>query len=90
MALCPSKKQNIPVHSPRALWHTVWELQPSGLLFFFFPVVKIIRDSEINHDFLKLKSQIIGQAWWFTTVSPEFRRLRQEDCEFEANLGYSP
>jgi hypothetical protein len=33
-------------------------------------------------------STIMSQMWWCTFVIPVSRRLRQEDCEFEANLGY--
>jgi hypothetical protein len=29
-----------------------------------------------------------SRLWWFTPVIPAFRRLRQEDREFEASLGY--
>jgi hypothetical protein len=29
-----------------------------------------------------------GWVWWCTPVIPALRRLRQEDCEFKANLGY--
>jgi hypothetical protein len=28
-------------------------------------------------------------AWWYMSVIPAFRRLRQEDCEFKASLGYT-
>jgi hypothetical protein len=28
-----------------------------------------------------------SMAWWFTPVIPALGRLRQEDHEFEANLG---
>jgi hypothetical protein len=28
------------------------------------------------------------QAWWFIPVIPALQRLRQEDQEFEASLGY--
>jgi hypothetical protein len=27
-------------------------------------------------------------VWWYTPVIPALRRLRQEDLEFEASLGY--
>jgi hypothetical protein len=27
------------------------------------------------------------QVWCYTLVTPALKRLRQEDCEFEANLG---
>jgi hypothetical protein len=26
--------------------------------------------------------------WWRTSAAPVFKMLRQEDCEFKANLGY--
>jgi hypothetical protein len=29
-----------------------------------------------------------NQAWWYTPVIPKLRRLRQEDSEFKASLGY--
>jgi hypothetical protein len=28
------------------------------------------------------------QMWWYTSVMPALERLRQEDGEFEAKLGY--
>jgi hypothetical protein len=28
------------------------------------------------------------EVWWHTSVIPALRRWRQEDCEFEASLGY--
>jgi hypothetical protein len=27
-----------------------------------------------------------GRAWWYTSIIPTVRRLRQEDCEFEISL----
>jgi hypothetical protein len=30
-----------------------------------------------------------GQAWWYIAVRPALGKLRQEDCEFEARLGYT-
>jgi hypothetical protein len=27
--------------------------------------------------------------WWYKSVIPALRRLRQEDPKFEANLGYT-
>jgi hypothetical protein len=27
-------------------------------------------------------------VWWNTPVIPVLRKLRQEDCEFQASLGY--
>jgi hypothetical protein len=30
----------------------------------------------------------LGCAWWYTLVIPALRRLRQDDEEFEASLGY--
>jgi hypothetical protein len=38
--------------------------------------------------FLIIK-QYVSQEWWHTPVIPAFQRLRQEDFEFEANLGYT-
>jgi hypothetical protein len=29
-----------------------------------------------------------SQAWWCTSVIPAFGRVRQEDYEFEASVGY--
>jgi hypothetical protein len=29
-----------------------------------------------------------NQEWWCTPVIPAFGRLRQEDLEFKANVGY--
>jgi hypothetical protein len=29
----------------------------------------------------------INQAWWNTSLIPALERPRQEDCEFEANMG---
>jgi hypothetical protein len=29
-----------------------------------------------------------SQAWWYTPVIPALGRLRQEDHDFEASLGY--
>jgi hypothetical protein len=31
---------------------------------------------------------IFNYAWWCTHIIPAFRRLKQEDLEFEANLSY--
>jgi predicted glycosyl hydrolase (DUF1957 family) len=28
--------------------------------------------------------------WWYIPIIPAFRRLRQEDWEFEASLGLGP
>jgi hypothetical protein len=36
----------------------------------------------------QLKFAHKGQAYWCTPVIPALRRLRQEDCEFWASLGY--
>jgi hypothetical protein len=27
----------------------------------------------------------VSQAWWYTPVIPVLKRLKQEDCQFEAN-----
>jgi hypothetical protein len=32
--------------------------------------------------------KLICQVWWHTLIIPPLRRLRQQDCEFEARLGY--
>jgi hypothetical protein len=28
-------------------------------------------------------------VWWYTSIIPAVRRLRQEDLEFKASLGYT-
>jgi hypothetical protein len=33
--------------------------------------------------------ELLSWVWWHTPVIPTFRRLRQEDCEFEVNLDYT-
>jgi hypothetical protein len=35
-----------------------------------------------------LEMQNLSQAWWYTAVIPAFRRLRKENHEFQASLGY--
>jgi hypothetical protein len=35
-----------------------------------------------------IRREKICQAWWYMSVIPALRRWRQEDCEFEACLGY--
>jgi hypothetical protein len=35
-----------------------------------------------------LKSMQLSWPWWCTLEIPVLRRLRQEDWEFEASLGY--
>jgi hypothetical protein len=30
----------------------------------------------------------LGQAWWYIAVIPPCRKLRRDDCEFEASLRY--
>jgi hypothetical protein len=30
----------------------------------------------------------IGWVWWYPPLIPVFERLRQEDCKFQARLGY--
>jgi hypothetical protein len=30
----------------------------------------------------------IKNIWWYMLIIPTLRRLRQEDCEFKASLGY--
>jgi hypothetical protein len=39
--------------------------------------------------FSSLKVDISSWAWWCTPVFPVLGRLRQEDCEFQASLGYT-
>jgi hypothetical protein len=29
-----------------------------------------------------------NKVWWYTPIITTVRRLKQEDCEFEASLGY--
>jgi hypothetical protein len=44
-------------------------------------------DTVISFHFI-LKNQDKTHAWWFTPIIPALRRLRQEDHEFKASLGY--
>jgi hypothetical protein len=37
---------------------------------------------------LQIKNTSLKRAWWCTTVIPALGRLRQEDLEFKASLGY--
>jgi hypothetical protein len=30
----------------------------------------------------------MNRAWWFMTVIPALRRLKQKDLKFKASLGY--
>jgi hypothetical protein len=34
------------------------------------------------------KSFCVILAWWYTSVIPALRRLKQEDHEFKTSLGY--
>lgn len=36
-----------------------------------------------------VERSLVSQAWWHMSVVTTLRRLRQEDCELEASLGYS-
>jgi hypothetical protein len=36
----------------------------------------------------KSEAELRSLAWWCMPVIPAFRRLRQEDDEFKASLGY--
>jgi hypothetical protein len=38
-------------------------------------------------EMLKLENNVKSQTCWCTPVIPALRRLRQEDCKFEASLG---
>jgi hypothetical protein len=53
----------------------------SALLQLSIGVTKYLRESS-------LKRGKVRWVWWFTSVIPVPGRLRQEDGEFEANLGY--
>jgi hypothetical protein len=35
------------------------------------------------------KTSYVSRLWWFTAVIPALRRLRQEDGELQASLGYT-
>jgi hypothetical protein len=35
-----------------------------------------------------LKKNWFSQAWWYMTIIPTLRKLRQEDYKFEATLCY--
>jgi hypothetical protein len=37
---------------------------------------------------LELKICSSSQGWWYTSVIPALRILRQEDLKFKINLGY--
>jgi hypothetical protein len=41
-----------------------------------------------NEDYLEVKKYLSCQAWWLMPVIPALGRLRQEDHEFKASLGY--
>jgi hypothetical protein len=36
----------------------------------------------------KVKNNHFSWRWWYTTIIPALRSLRQEDHEFEVGLGY--
>jgi hypothetical protein len=36
----------------------------------------------------RFSKMVADWTWWYTPVIPAFRRVRQEDQEFEASLGY--
>jgi hypothetical protein len=42
----------------------------------------------ISHIFVTIK-KTGSQVWWFTTIIPALKRLRQEAREFEASLDYT-
>jgi hypothetical protein len=37
---------------------------------------------------MNLKKKILSQAWRYMLIIPTLGWLRQEDCKFQANLGY--
>lgn len=41
-----------------------------------------------HHLYRIIKESTRSQGWWYLPVSPTPRRLRQENVEFEASLGY--
>jgi hypothetical protein len=40
-----------------------------------------------THTNQHIYQNVISQAWWHVPIIPAIGRLRQKDCEFEANLG---
>jgi hypothetical protein len=48
----------------------------------------IYHKADIAEKCLYFKRQVCCQAWWYTSVISALGRLRQEDHQFEANLGY--
>jgi hypothetical protein len=47
-----------------------------------------ISGDEKTPPLLSFKTHLLNWAWWYIPVISAFRRLRQEDHEFKANLGY--
>jgi hypothetical protein len=37
---------------------------------------------------LPFKKKLSSQVWWYTLIIPAHGKLRQEECKFEAGLGY--
>jgi hypothetical protein len=37
--------------------------------------------------YVLLKEPLADQVWWFTPAIPALRRWREEDWEFETNVG---
>lgn len=66
---------------PCACKMTILPTEPSPSTPFFSPVFSL---------FVKCHTQELDPSWvWLsTTVINMLRKLRQEDCEFEASLGY--
>jgi hypothetical protein len=48
-----------------------------------------IKDLLLEHLSYFTKSNARSQTWWCKPVIPALRRLRQEDSEFKASLGYT-
>jgi hypothetical protein len=54
----------------------------------FLPLIRCLGDQFLINILDKEKNEVLAGAWWYITVIPELGRLRHEDHEFEASLGY--
>jgi hypothetical protein len=68
-------------------------LTSSPILTDFYKSVKLNKFYSVSECFQEwgahfFKKPIPGQTQWHTTINPAFQRLRQEDHQFKANLGY--